>query len=225
MNPGYFFRGGVMKVKYWMTREPVTIGPDEPIAEAARVMKERGFRRLPVMDDGRLVGLVTFRNIVEAQPSSVSTLSVHEARYLVAKLKVRDVMRKNPFTVGPDDDVLTALMEGQKKGIGAYPVLDNGHLVGIVTASDLFDLVVHIFGVVDRNDFIYLAETPEKIGEINYLPRLITLLAGHGIALLSFLSFPRREAHDASVVLIKITSGRCREALDVLTAGGYQPLD
>ena len=214
-----------MKVKYWMTKEPVTIGPDEPIAEAARVMKERGFRRLPVMDNGRLAGLVTYRNILEAQPSSVSTLSVHEARYLVAKLKVSDVMRKNPITVSPDDDVLTALMEGHKKGIGAYPVLDSGHLVGIVTATDLFDLVVHIFGVVDRHDFIYLAETPDKIQDSNYLPRLITLLAGHGISLLSFLSFPQRESKESSVVLIKISAGRRQEAVEVLTAGGYRILD
>jgi len=214
-----------MKVKYWMTREPVTIAPDEPIAEAARVMKERGFRRLPVMDNGRLAGLVTYRNILEAQPSSVSTLSVHEARYLVAKLKVSDVMRKNPITVSPDDDVLTALMEGHKKGIGAYPVLDNGHLVGIVTATDLFDLVVHIFGVVDRNDFIYLDETPDKIEDAGYLPRLITLLAGHGIYLQSFLTFPQRESHGKSVVLIKISTGRRREAVEVLAAGGYETLD
>ena len=214
-----------MKVKYWMTKEPVTIGPDEPIAEAARVMKERGFRRLPVMDNGKLVGLVTYRNILEAQPSSVSTLSVHEARYLVAKLKVSDVMRKNLLTVAPDDDVLTALMEGHKKGIGAYPVLDSGHLVGIVTATDLFDLVVHIFGVVDRNDFIYLAETPDKINDAGYLPRLITILAGHGISLLSFLSFPQRESRQTSVVLIKISPGRRQEAVDVLAAGGYQIMD
>lgn len=214
-----------MKVKYWMTKEPVTIGPDEPIAEAARVMKERGFRRLPVMDNGKLVGLVTYRNILEAQPSSVSTLSVHEARYLVAKLKVSDVMRKNPITVAPDDDVLTALMEGHKKGIGAYPVLEGGHLVGIVTATDLFDLVVHIFGVVERNDFIYLSETPDKINDLGYLPRLTTILAGHGIAMLSFLSFPQRESGETSVVLIKISHGRRQEAVDVLAAGGYQILD
>ncbi|MDR2946863.1 MAG: CBS domain-containing protein [Candidatus Adiutrix sp.] len=214
-----------MKIKYWMTTEPVTIGPDEPIAEAARVMKERGFRRLPVMDNGRLVGLVTSRNILEAQPSSVSTLSVHEARYLVAKLKVSDIMRKNPYTVSPDDDALTAMVEGHKKGLGVYPVLDNGQLVGIVTATDLFDLVTHIFGVDDHRGFIYLAETPERVADPGYLSRLVALLAGPGIALLSFITFPRRESAGTTVALVKISPGRREEAMKIFIANGYQILD
>ena len=214
-----------MKVKYWMTKDPVTIGPDEPISEAARVMKERGFRRLPVMDNGRLAGLVTYRQIVEAQPSSVSTLSKHEARYLVNKMKVRDVMRKNPITVSPEDDVLNALMEGHKKGLGSYPVVTGEHLVGIVTATDLFELITHIIGAVDRNDFVYLSDDGGQIQEPNYLSRIITLLAGHGISLLSFLVFPRRESAGTAVILLKVSTGRGPEAAEVLTAGGFQLLE
>lgn len=214
-----------MKVKFWMTPNPVTIGPDEPIAEAARVMKEQGFHRLPVIEDERLVGLVTSRHILEAQPSPVSTLSVHEARYLVSKLTVRDVMRKNPLTVSPDDDVLTALMEGHHKGLGAYPVVEGGKLVGIVTATDLFDLVVHIFGALERNDFIYMAQTPGQVEDLSYLPRLTSLLGGHNIAILSYLSFPQRQISDISVVLIKISPGRRHEAASILASAGYQILD
>ena len=214
-----------MKVKYWMTKDPVTIGPDEPISEAARIMKERGFRRLPVMENGRLAGLVTYRQIVEAQPSSVSTLSKHEARYLINKMKVKDVMRRNPITVSPEDDVLNALMEGHRKGLGAYPVVTGEHLVGIVTATDLFELITHIIGAVDRKDFVYLSEAADKINDSSYLPRIITLLAGHGIALLSFLVFPRREAAETAVFLLKVSPGRGPEAADVLTVSGFQLLE
>lgn len=213
-----------MKVKYWMTKDPVTITPEASVSAAVRIMKERGFRRLPVMDSGRLVGLVTYRNIIEAQPSSVSTLSVHEARYLVDKLKVSDVMRKNPITVSPDDDVITAIMEGQRQGLGSYPVVDNGVLVGIVTASDLFDLVVHILGAAERSDFLYLTEKTEKLEETGFLATLITLLTGHGIILLSYLTFPRKQAPGSSIILLKFTSGRRQEAADLLVAGGLTVL-
>lgn len=211
-----------MKIKYWMTKDPITIDPDAPITEAARIMKEHNFRRLPVMENHRLVGLVTYRNILEAQPSPVSTLSKHEARYLVAKLKVRDVMRKNPITVSPDDNALTALMAGHRKGLGSYPVVDEGRLVGIVTATDLFNLIVHLFGEVDGEDMIQLTEHAEKLRDPGYLPRLSTLLAGHGIALLNFLAFPHKGTPEASVVLLKISAGSRAEALEVLLASGYQ---
>ncbi len=211
-----------MKVKYWMTKDPVTIEPDAPIAEAARIMKERGFRRLPVMEDGRLVGLVTYHHILEAQPSSVSTLSKQEARYLLAKLQVRDVMRRDPITVSPEDDVLTALMEGHRRGLGSYPVVAGGHLVGIITAADLFTLIVHILGAFDRSEFVYLLETNERLSDPAYLSRLLNLLAGHGIALLSFMSFPRKVAPETSVLFLKISPDRRQEAVEVLTAGGYR---
>lgn len=235
-----------MKVKYWMTKNPVTIGPDEPIADAARLMKERGFRRLPVLEGGRLVGLVTYRNILEAQPSSASTLSRQEARYLLAKLTVRDLMRKDPVTLSPEDDVLTALMEGNRLGLGCYPVVVGEHLVGIITATDLFKLIVQVLGADDRSDFIYLAEKGGLPDDPGCLSRLLSLLAGHGIALLSFMAFPRKAVAEArrggveeglggqsgttslfevgTVILLKISPGRRQEAIDVLTTAGYSLL-
>ena len=214
-----------MKIKYWMTREPVTVAPGALLSDAARLMKERGFKRLPVMDDGRLVGLLTWRHILEAQPSTASTLSKQEARYLLAKLKVSDVMRKDPITVGPDDDALNALVEGQQKGLGVYPVLEGGHLVGIVTASDLFNLVIHVLGARDREDFVYLAEKEARLNDPAYMPRIIALLAGHGVALLSFISFPRKEVQADCILLLRVSPGRRREASELLSAAAYSLLD
>ena len=210
-----------MKVKYWMTKDPVTISPDAPMADAARLMKEKGVRRLPVMDDGRLVGLVTYRNILESQPSSVSTLSKQEARYLVAKMKVSDVMRRNPVTVSPEDDVLTALVEGNRRGLGCYPVVAGGHLVGIITATDLFGLITQALGLGERDNFIYLSEHRDRLADPTYLSRILTLLAGHGISLLSFLSFPQRDLSEKAVVFLKVSPGRRDEAAEILLAAEY----
>lgn len=237
-----------MKVKYWMTKDPVTIDPDAPIADAARLMKEHGFRRLPVVDKGRLVGLVTYRKILEAQPSAASTLSRQEARYLLAGLTVRDVMRKDPVTVSPEDNVLNVLLEGNRLGLGCYPVMVGNYLVGIITSTDLFNLIVEVLGADDRSDFIYLAEKGGLPDNPGRLTRILSLLAGHGIAVLSFMVFPRkavgemRKGGPASpvssdtgapahlfqvgmVVLLKVSSGRRQEAVEVLNAAGYRTLE
>lgn len=215
-----------MKIKYWMTKNPVTISPSATIAEASRVMKERGFRRLPVMEGGKLVGLVTYRNILEAQPSSVSTLSVHEARYLASKVTVRDVMRKNVRTVGPDDDVLAALLEGHDHGLGAYPVMDGDSLVGIITATDLFDLVVHILGANDkeRADFVYLSADAASCAQAGYLPGLSETLGAQGLALINFLTFPQKDAPDKVVTLLKVGPGQGLAAATLLSEKGYHLL-
>lgn len=214
-----------MKVKHWMTKDPVTITPDASISEAARIMKERGFRRLPVIDGGRLIGLVTYRNILEAQPSAASTLSVHEARYLVEKLKVSDVMRKNPITVSPDDDVIAAMLEGQRRGLGAYPVVEGERLVGIVTASDLFILVAHILGSDSDSEFIYLTGEAETFQDNDFIASMLGRLKAQGIKLLSYLSFPGKQAGDSAVMLLKISPGSRAQAARLLSADGLRVLD
>lgn len=210
-----------MQVKYWMTKNPVTIAPDALVSDAARIMKERSFRRLPVMDNGKLVGLVTWRNILEAQPSSVSTLSVHEARYLAAKVLVKDVMRKNPFTVSPDDDVLAALLYGQKQGLGAFPVMDGDRLVGIVTAADLFDLIIHILGADRREAFVYLAATAAQVGAKDYLMGILSLLSEKNLTLLNFMTCPQRESAEQVVTILRVAPGQGEAAAEALKAAGH----
>ena len=216
-----------MKVKYWMTKNPVTVSPDETLPTASRLMKEHKIRRLPVVEGGRLVGLVTYRNLQEARPSTATTLSVHEALYLISQLKVRDVMRKNPDTVGPDDDVLAALVAGHQKGIGSYPVLDQGRVVGIVTATDLFNLMVSLLGVRDRHDYVFLTEDSARLQDPDYLPSLMAALSRQGIALTSFFSIPWRDSDGTSVVLAKISQGPGHQdkAIEALASAGFKILD
>ena len=92
-----------MKIKHWMTKDPISVGPDTLIIDAKKIMKENKIRRLPVVHKGKVVGIVTYRNIIEASPSAVTTLSIHELNYLYLKLKVKDIMTKNPLCVSPED--------------------------------------------------------------------------------------------------------------------------
>jgi acetoin utilization protein AcuB len=216
-----------MKVKYWMTKDPVTVSSDDTLPTASRLMKEKKIRRLPVVDGGRLVGLVTYRNLQEARPSTASTLSVHEALYLISQLRVRDVMRKNPATVSPEDDVLAALVAGHQKGIGSYPVVDQGRLVGIITATDLFNLVAGLLGARDRHDYVFLMENSARLQDPAYLPGLLAALNREGIALISFFSIPWRDSTETSVVLVKVAPGPGHQpkAAEVLASAGFKIMD
>ena len=216
-----------MKIKYWMTKDPVTVSPGDSLPTASRLMKEKKIGRLPVVEGGRLVGLVTYRNLQEARPSTASTLSVHEALYLISQLKVRDVMRKNPVTVGPDDDVLAALVAGQQKGIGSYPVVDQGRLVGIITAADLFNLVADLLGARDRHDYVFLMESRASLQDPAYLTGLLAALNREGIALTSFFSIPWRDSAETSVVLLKVAPGPGHQpkAVEVLASAGFKIMD
>jgi acetoin utilization protein AcuB len=132
-----------VKVSEWMSSTPVTIDYETPIVDAHQLMRERNVRRLPVLKNDRLVGIVTIGDIREASPSDATTLSVWEMNYLLSKLTVEKVMTKNPITVKPEDPVKHAAQLMLDKKLSGLPVINAaGDLVGIITESDIFRMVV-----------------------------------------------------------------------------------
>ncbi len=129
-------------VKDIMTVDVLSIAPDSTLPEARRLMSSKKVRRLPVLDAGKLVGIISLSDVDEASPSGASTLSIWELNYVLAKLQVKEVMTRDPITVTPETTVgETARLMAQKK-IGGIPVVDAaGALAGIVTESDIFRLV------------------------------------------------------------------------------------
>jgi acetoin utilization protein AcuB len=130
-------------VKDWMTPDPITISSDTTLPEAHRIMKENHIRRLPVVDDGRLVGIVTWGDIREASASDCTSLDVFELVYLLDTLPVRHFMTRNPVTVTPITPIARAAQLMLEHKIGGLPVVDHrGKLVGIITESDIFRVLV-----------------------------------------------------------------------------------
>lgn len=130
-------------IRDWMTTSPVTIGPKTTVPEAHKLMKERGFRRLPVVDEhNRLIGIVTLSDLREAGPSSATTLSIFELNYLLAQLTVDKIMTRDVITVPLDATIRDAARLMLKHEVGALPVMDGDKLVGIITESDIFRIVV-----------------------------------------------------------------------------------
>jgi acetoin utilization protein AcuB len=128
----------MMFVKDVMTMNVVSIPSNTSIADAKRIMEAHKIRRLPVVDRGRLVGIITERRLEQYTPSKATSLSVWEIGYLLGNTPVKDIMEKNVVTVTPDMTVEEALGAAQNQGVGAVPVVEDGRLVGIVTTNDFF---------------------------------------------------------------------------------------
>ncbi len=130
-------------VRNWMSREVVTVSPETTLPEAHRLVMEKRIRRLPVVKDGKLVGIVTRSDIRGAQPSSATVLNVWELNYLLARLKVEEIMTPNPHTVSPEATIGEAAQVMLEHKIGALPVVEkDGQVIGIITESDIFSMVV-----------------------------------------------------------------------------------
>ena len=130
-------------VKDWMTRDVVTVTPDTTLPEAHRLMTDNQIRRLPVMENGRLVGIVTRGDVRGAEASDATSLSIWELQYLIARIKVKEVMTHDPITISQDATIGEAAQVMLDYRVSGLPVVNGeGKLVGIITESDIFRIVV-----------------------------------------------------------------------------------
>lgn len=130
-------------VRDWMSRDVITVTPDTTVLEAGQIMVENSIRRLPVVDNGKLVGIVTYGDVRGARAASATGLDIWELSYLLSRLTIREIMTPNPVTLSPDDTIGRAAQLLLHYMIGGLPVLDHdGTLAGIITESDIFRLVV-----------------------------------------------------------------------------------
>lgn len=132
-------------VRDWMSKNPVTISPKATLPEAHNLMRERKVRRLPVIDHDKVVGIISLTDVLEAKPSDATTLSIYELNYLLAKLTVAKIMTKQVMTVSPDTSIGDAARMMLDYKIGGLPVVDGEKLVGIITESDIFRMVVQTY--------------------------------------------------------------------------------
>lgn len=136
-----------MYVRDIMITNVVTVPSNTPVNDARKIMQVHKIRRLPVVDRGKLVGIVTHHNLENVTPSVATSLSVWEINYLLAKMTVSKIMGKNVVTVTPDMTVEEAVATAQSHKVGALPVLEGGKVVGIVTTNDFFyNIINYLFG-------------------------------------------------------------------------------
>jgi len=188
-----------MKVRDIMSREVIRVDIHTPIMAALDIMKENKIKRLPVTKNGKFTGLVTRAMIRDASPSAATSLSIYELNYLISKMTVADIMVKDPVTVSPDLPVEEAIWLGRQRGIGAFPVMENNELVGIITASDITVVVSKALGLDDKDSKRITVDSSGK--RFGYLKQLIDVLDAHGVPLLSILSVPKSKNGDWHLIL------------------------
>jgi acetoin utilization protein AcuB len=135
-----------MLVQDVMTANPVTVSPQAPLQEALEQMQGLRVRHLPVVQENRLVGVVTWTDLLRAALPPLVSAEMSRSLSLPQDLKVSDVMTREVITVSPGDTVEEAATLMRRHRIGCLPVLDREQLVGIVTKSDLFDALVYLRG-------------------------------------------------------------------------------
>jgi acetoin utilization protein AcuB len=197
-----------MLVSRAMTRDLITTTPETPVAEARSMMRREKIHHLPVVNNhGKLIGIVTERDLVYAAPSPATSLSMYEINYLLAKLTVAKVMTHEVLTVTGQTPLEEAARLMADNDIGGLPVVEGEKPVGIVTESDIFRVFVDLFAARQKGVRI-TALAPEVMGELAKLSAAITESGGN---ILAFGSLPG-DAPANVLVTVKV-SGVSREQL------------
>ena len=175
-----------MIIKEWMTKDVITVDPETSMMRAAKLMKEKGIRRLPVVDDkGKVVGMLSDRDVKEASPSKATTLDVHELYYLLSEIKVKNIMSPNPMTIRDTDTVVKCAAIMHDKKISGLPVLnEQGELVGIMTQNEVYRVLLSITGIYHGGIQIGL-KLPDQRGT---LKEVLDCLRGHKARVISILT-------------------------------------
>ena len=178
-----------MAVKDFMTRKVVYISPDTTIAHAADMMREQTLHRLPVIENDKLVGLVTEGTIAEASPSKATSLSIYEMNYLLNKTKVKDVMIHDVITVSRYASLEDATYLMLKNKVGILPVVDNEQVYGVITDRDIFKAFLEVSGYGEEG--VRMRFVTEN--EVGVLERIIRLLVEENLNISNTVNIPRRD--------------------------------
>jgi acetoin utilization protein AcuB len=187
-----------------MSHPVITIPPDMPIVDALNMMKREKIRRAPIMKEGKLAGIVSDKDLLNASPSPATSLSVWEMNYLLSKITVKDVMTKKVLTVSEDTPIEEAARIMADNKIGGLPVVREDRVVGIITETDLFKIFLELMGARDLGVRV-TALIHEEPGQLAKLTQAIASEGGN------FIAFGQFSGEDTSNRLITFKVGNLDE--------------
>jgi acetoin utilization protein AcuB len=204
-----------------MTPDPITVTEKTPVDEALRIMREKKVRRLPVLNKkGAMVGIVAEKDILYASPSPATSLSIHEIHYLVSKLTVGEIMKKEVFTVTDDTPLEEAARIMADNQIGALPVLHGGKLVGIITETDIFKAFLELLGAREPGVRLTM-RIPRGQGMLPLCTETISKLGGRLVAV---TTWGGEEPGDA-IVTAKVAGVEKKQLTEGIAKLGVEYLD
>jgi acetoin utilization protein AcuB len=217
-----------MKIEYKgflrekIQKNPVTISPEASFFEARNLIHEKGIRHLPVVDkNGKLVGIVTDRDIREAAPSDATLLSVQELNYLLGKLKVSAFMtpKDKLMTISPDALIEEAIQLMHDHKIGCLPVVEGEKVYGIFTETDALSHLVDIFGYKEKGTRLTVA-LEDKPGT---MLGILEVIKKHNVNVISIVS-PSFMVEGKRIAAIRIKTEDYKDVIQDLEKAGYQVL-
>ncbi len=180
-----------------MSHPVITIPPDMPILDALNLMRMEHVRRVPVVKNGKLVGIVSDKDLLNASPSAATTLSVHEVNYWLSKVTVEEIMTRDVITVTTDTPIEEAARVMVDNKIGGLPVMRDGKLVGIITETDLFKILLEMMGARAPGVRVAIL-VPDVRGELAHIAQAVADAGGNIVSLGTFAG------EDAATTLITI---------------------
>ncbi|MCD6184718.1 MAG: CBS domain-containing protein [Deltaproteobacteria bacterium] len=174
-----------MLVSEWMSKMVFSIDVDASLSKAIKLQKECNVNMFPVLDDGKLVGIITDRDIKRASISDTMPLDINEAIYLASTVPVRDVMTPNPVTIPSDYTIEEAAEILLSNKIAGAPVLDkNGNMVGVMNRSDILKVVILLTSSKEKG-FQYALRVKDKSGSVS---QIVHLMRDYGCRFASLLT-------------------------------------
>jgi acetoin utilization protein AcuB len=216
-----------MIVRNWMQTNPITIPSDTLVSEAKRLLTDNNLHVLPVVDNRRLRGLVTRANMLRMGHFVMRTQSTDEFNFFVNRLKVRDVMVRNPATVQSGDTMEHCLLKGQSLGMAQFPVMDGEEVVGIISANEIFQLAAHCLGAWEQRSGVTLA--PLNLGP-GVLGRIADVAEAAGAVLQAIYPIGRRAKPDDDgfperTVILRFHAAEIGKVVAALAAAGFPVLE
>ena len=174
-----------MLLRNWMSQNVITVDANDSVVDATKKLKENDIRMLPVISKGKLVGIVTDRDLKKASASDATTLEVHELLYLISKIKVKEIMTKNPITVPFDFTVEEAAEVLMKNKISGVPVVNGRNQIsGIITQDDLFRAMISLTGLKSRG-IQFAVQIEDRPGSIKEVADILRKYGGRMASILS----------------------------------------
>lgn len=201
-----------------MTTNVVTISSSTSLADARRIIEAHRIRRLPVVDKGKLVGIVSRDTLDKAGPSKLTTFSMHELSYLLSKVTVREIMKTDVLTVPPDSTIEEAVTLAQSRKVGAIVVVEDGRVVGIVTTNDIFYKIVNPMLGIDQPGIRF---SVRKWEGIDGLQKMLEVMARFkpDISTLYAMKAPETDEND---LIAHLSVADPVGLIDALRASGFE---
>ncbi|SBN60083.1 CBS domain protein/ACT domain-containing protein [Propionibacterium freudenreichii] len=204
-----------MFIRDHMTANPFTVTPDDTVPKAVEVMKLNHVRHLPVLRDGKVVGVIANSDIAKASPSQATSFSIGEITYLFSKLKVGKVMSRDVYTIAADAFLEQAAVLMRDHKIEMVPVMEGDKLVGVITESDILDSFVDIMGMRMRGTRLVL-EATDAPGQLS---RITGLVADHGMNITHLAVYP---GSGTSQIVLGVNSLNTADLETQLVGLGYR---